>query len=212
MLALIADGDAHLADLFDFDYATNDRLLAEHDQLPGVGVHELVFGVPNSQVVNAAFTHAHPSGSRWNGPDRGAWYATFTVEMSQAEVAFHASVALAEVGRFEDSVTYDDYLADVRGFLYDVRGPLGAGDPAFADCLAPDSDVASQELAERLLAAGSFGVVSPSVRRAGRTCVAVFRPALVAHVRRAATTGSRGWKCDARGGGRGGVSAAGRSA
>ncbi len=183
VLTLIADSDAHLADLFDLDNATNDRLLAEHDLLPGIGVHELVFGVPNYRVVNAAFTHAHPSGSRWNGPDRGAWYAAAEVETSQAEVAFHRTVALAEVDRFEDSVTYDDYLSDLTGFLHDVRGP----DPRWAPCLAPSSYVASQLLAERLLAAGSLGVVYPSVRRAGGTCVACFRPALVAGVRRGAT-------------------------
>jgi RES domain-containing protein len=183
VLTRIADSDAHLADLFDLDNATNDRLLAEHDLLPGIGVHELVFGVPHYRVVNAAFTHAHPSGSRWNGPDRGAWYAASEVETSQAEVAFHHTVALAEVGRFDDSVTYDDYLSDVTGFLHDVRG----GDARWAACLAPDSYVASQLLAERLLEAGSLGVVYPSVRRAGGTCVACFRPALVAGVRRGPT-------------------------
>lgn len=184
VLALIADNGAHLEDLFDLDHATNDRLLAEHDLLPGgITVRELVFGVPNDRVVNAAFTHAHPSGSRWNGPDRGAWYAAFAVETSQAEVAFHKAVALAEIDRFEDSVTYDDYLSDVRGFFHDVRP---AADPGgrFAACLAPDSYVASQLLAEALLDAGSLGVVYPSVRHAGGTCVACFRPALVADVRR----------------------------
>lgn len=183
MLTLIADGDAHLADLFALDHATNDRLLAEHGLLPGIGVHELVFGVPNYRIINAAFTHAHPSGSRWNGPDRGAWYAAREIETSRAEVGFHATVALAEVGRFEDSVTYDDYLSDVTGFLHDVRGD----DARWAACLAPDSYVASQTLAERLLDARSLGVVYPSVRRAGGTCVACFRPALVAGVRRGAT-------------------------
>ena len=186
VLSLIADGTTHLHDLFDLDNATNDRLLAEHDLLPGIGVHELVFGLPNYRVVNAAFTHAHPNGSRWNGPERGAWYAAFEVETSQAEVAFHKAVALAEIGRFEDSVTYDDYLSDLRGFFHDVR-PGADPDGRFAPCLAPDSYVASQLLAESLLAAGSLGVVYPSVRYAGGTCVACFRPALVADVRRDAT-------------------------
>ncbi len=183
VLALIADDVAHLDDLFDLDHATNDRLLAEHDLLPGIGVHELVFGLPNYRVVNAAFTHAHPSGSRWNGPDRGAWYAAYELETSQTEVAWHKAVALAEIDRFEDSVTYDDYLSDVRGFFHDVR-PDADPDRRFAACLAPDSYVASQLLAESLLARGSLGVVYPSVRHAGGTCVACFRPALVADVRR----------------------------
>jgi len=179
VLAGIADDDAHLQAIFDLDAATNDRLLAEHGRLPGIGPEELVFGVPHAAVVNAAFCHAHPLGGRFNGPDRGAWYAAFELATSQAEVAFHKSVALAEIGRFEDTVTYDDYLADVSASLHDLRRARG-----FRASLDPASYVDSQALAERLLEAGSLGVVYPSVRRAGGTCVACFRPALVANVRR----------------------------
>ena len=188
VLGLIADDDAHLAALFDLDHATNDRLLAENQRLGGIGVHELVFGVPYYRTVNAAFTHAHPFGSRFNGPDRGAWYAAFELRTAQAEVAFHKSVQLAEIGRLEDDVTYDDYQADVSAPLHDLRDA-----PAFANCLAPDSYVASQLLAERLLAAGSMGVIYPSVRRSGVTCVGIFRPALVTHLRKSATWRFR-WK------------------
>src|SRR5207248_8574056 len=46
VLTLIADDDRQLADLFDLDHATNERLTAEHDLLPDIGIHELVFGVP----------------------------------------------------------------------------------------------------------------------------------------------------------------------
>jgi hypothetical protein len=53
--------------------------------------------------------------------------------------------------------------------------------------VAPDSYVASQALAEVLMDAGALGVVYPSVRRTGGTCIACFRPAIVANVRRAAT-------------------------
>src|SRR5688572_29335334 len=54
VLARIADDDRHLADLFDLDHATNDRLLAENGRLPGLARHELVFGVPYFRIVNAA--------------------------------------------------------------------------------------------------------------------------------------------------------------
>ena len=47
--------------------------------------------------------------------------------------------------------------------------------------------MASQQLAEDLLTAGSLGVVYPSVRHDGGTCVACFRPALVMNVRKART-------------------------
>jgi len=182
VLARIADDDAHLADLFELDGATNDRLLAENALLPGIGIAELVFGVPYHRVVNAAFCHAHPLGSRFNGPDRGCWYAALEVETSLAEVAFHKATEYAEIGRFDDAVTYDDYLADVSADLHDLRG-----DAAHADCLDPRSYVASQALAERLLADGSLGIVYPSVRRAGGTCLALFRPALVGNLRKGPT-------------------------
>ena len=48
VLAGIADDDAHLQAIFDLDAATNDRLLAEHGRLPGIGPEELVFGVPHA--------------------------------------------------------------------------------------------------------------------------------------------------------------------
>jgi hypothetical protein len=192
VLVRIADDDAHLADIFDLDNATNDRLLAENNRLPGIGVHELVFGVPYYRIVNAAFTHAHPLGGRFSGPDRGAWYAAFEVQTAQAEVAFHNALQLAEIDRFEDEVTFDDYLADFSAQLHDLRGASG-----FADCLDPASYVRSQALAERLLEAGSLGTIYPSVRRAGGTCVACFRPPLVMNVRKGATYRFR-WTGDPR--------------
>jgi hypothetical protein len=182
VLARIADDDAHLADIFDLDNATNDRLLAENDLLPGIGIHELVFGVPYFRIVNAAFCHPHPLGSRFNGPDRGAWYAAFELATAQAEVAFHKTIELAEVDWFDEEITYDDYLADFSAELHDIRTPGG-----FADCLAADTYRASQELAQQLLHAGSLGVVYPSVRRRSGTCLACFRPPLVGNVRKGKT-------------------------
>ena len=121
VLAALADDDEHLKALVDLDAATNDRLLAEQQWLPGIGLEELVFGVPHAQVINASFCHANPLGSRFSGPDRGAWYAGFEVATSQAEVGFHKSVQLAEIGCFEESVTYDDYLADFSASFHDLR-------------------------------------------------------------------------------------------
>jgi hypothetical protein len=185
VLARVADDDRHLADMFDLDNATNDRLLAENELLPGIGVHELVFGVPYSRIVNAAFTHAQPLGSRFNGPDRGAWYAAFAVETAQAEITFHKTLQLAEIGRFNDEVTVDDYLADFSGEFRDLR------EEGFAAILDPQSYIESQRLAEQLLEAQAVGVVYPSVRHAGGTCLACFRPALVMNVRKGATYGLR---------------------
>jgi RES domain-containing protein len=180
VLVAISDDDAHLQAIFELDAATNDRLLAEQQLLPGIGLEELVFGVPHARVINAAFCHPNPLGNRFNGPARGAWYSAFALETSQAEVGFHKSVQLAEIGRFDDSVTYDDFIADFTAAFHDLR----SAPPGPRAWLDPDSYVESQALAERLLEADSLGIVYPSVRDAGGTCVACFRPALVANVRR----------------------------
>lgn len=180
VLTRIADTESDLRAIFDLEQATNDRLLAEHQRLPDIGPHELVFGVPSYHVINAAFCHAHPLGARFNGPDRGAWYAALELRTAQAEVAFHRSIELAEIEwRTEEVATYDDYLADFSGEFHDLRR-----DRRFADCLAPDSYEASQALGQRLLDQGALGVVYASVRRSEGTCLACFRPAVVANVRR----------------------------
>ena len=182
VLVDIARDDDDLQAIFALDAATNDRVLAQAHRSPGIGVDELITGVPCATIINAAFCHPHPLGARFNGPDRGAWYAGFAIETAQAEVAFHKTVQLAEIDRFEDSVTYDEYVADVSGTLHDLRRQ-----PTFKPCLDPGSYTQSQRLAEQLLDAGSLGVVYPSVRHRGGTCVACFRPALVTNVRRAKT-------------------------
>ena len=94
-------------------------------------------------------------------------------------MAFHKSVELAEIGTPDESITYDDYQADFAGTFHDLRETAG-----WSACLSPTSYIASQTLAARLLEAGALGVVYPSVRHAGGTCLACFRPALVGRVRR----------------------------
>lgn len=179
VLTGIAEDDEHLADLFQLDNATNERLRAERGLLPGIGVDELVFGVPNFRIINAAYTYAHPRGSRFNGPARGAWYCSFDFDTALAEVVFHKSVEYQEIGRFDDSVSYEALLADFTNEFHDLRR-----DPRFGSCLDAESYVASQKLAARLLDHGAVGVIYPSVRRARGTNLACFRPAVVGNVRR----------------------------
>lgn len=180
VLARLTSDPQHLHDLFQLEGATNERLLGEANLLPGITVHELVFGIPNWHIVNAAFTHARPDGSRFNGADRGAWYCAFTLDTAQAEVAFHFAQSLREVKWGEsETATYREYLADFRGGFRDIRKSS-----EYAGCLDPVSYVESQRLARELLNQGSAGVIYPSVRHRGGTCLACFRPALVGNVRR----------------------------
>lgn len=173
---------AQMEHLFQLDDATNERLAGESNLLPGITVHELVFGVPHYHIINAAFTHAQPQGSRFNASDRGAWYAAFSLKAAQSEVAFHYAEGLREVNwQEEETVSYREYLADFRADFHDLRA-----DPAHKKYLQPDNYRASQRLARQLLHRGSAGVVYPSVRHAGGTCIACFRPALVGNVREGA--------------------------
>jgi RES domain-containing protein len=179
VLAAISEGTEHLRDLFDLDNASNERLMGEHGLLPGIGVDELVFGVPNFRIINAAFTYARPEGSRFNSGDRGAWYCAFDTETALAEIVFHKTVEYQEIDRFDDSVSYQALLADFSNEFHDVRSSK-----EFSNCLDPQSYIASQQLAAHLLEAGSLGIIYPSVRREGGTNLACFRPALVGNVRR----------------------------
>lgn len=183
VLARLTASEENLDHLLELEGATNDRLLGEAGLLPGISVHELVFGISYAHIVNAAFTHAHPSGSRFNLADRGAWYGGFVLETAQAEVAFHKAQELKEINwRSEEVTTYADYLADFRTDFHDIRG-----DEGFANCLDPASYVSSQLLAGELLKAGSAGIVYPSVRHEPGTCLSCFRPALVINVRKGPT-------------------------
>jgi len=139
-----------------------------------------VFELPYSHIVNGAFTHARPFGSRFNGPERGAWYAGFSLETAGIEVAFHKSQELREINWQEKGTfLYADFLADFRGEFHDIRR-----DSRFSKFLDPNSYTTSKELAHELLDERSAGVVYPSVRHSGGTCIACFRPALVNNVRK----------------------------
>jgi hypothetical protein len=190
VLARLTDDPEILDGIFELDNATNDRLLAESRLAPGIDQRELVFGIPSYRIINAAFCHPAPTGSRFNSPDRGAWYASFELVTSQAEVAYHRQLWLRETAwDDEDTADYLDYLADFRAEFHDLRKhDLGNQDlPAsaeYAECLSPTSYVASQALAAQLLQLGSSGIVYPCVRRRGGTCIACFRPVLVTNVRK----------------------------
>lgn len=53
-----------LTALFELEGATNERLLGEAGLLPGITARELAFRLSYSHIVNAAFTHDKPFGSR----------------------------------------------------------------------------------------------------------------------------------------------------
>jgi hypothetical protein len=179
VLTRIAD-DEDLKHIFQLDNLTNGRLMAEEDRTPGINSRELVFHIPNYRVINAAFTHANPLGARFSTPERGAWYAAFELATAKAEVMFHKGIEFAEIDWKErEEIGYDDYLADFTNTFHDLRGMED-------EALSPTSYKRSQQLAIELMELGSLGIIYPSVRREGGTCLACFRPSIVANVRKSA--------------------------
>jgi RES domain-containing protein len=172
-----------LADLSELDAATNERTIAERGGNRAIGPGELLYGVPEAHIVNAAFTHHGPHGGRFNSPQRGAWYADVELETSVAEVAFHKRRFL------KDARLTGQYAFEYKDFLADFSGQFHFLDPnELKACLEPgpipQCYEASQQLANELLYTGSNGIVYPSVRHPSGTCIACFRPALVFHPRR----------------------------
>jgi RES domain-containing protein len=179
VLLRLAD-QADLAALAEIEGATSGRLIAEARGIGQVSPHELVHGVPHKAHINAAFAYARPQTlNRFNGPERGAWYAALDVETGLAEVAFHLTRFLEQAGLFEAVVDYAELHASFAGEFLDLRGM--PGHPA----LNPDPARGYPEgnrLADAALARGLNGILYPSVRHEGGTCIAALVPHAVQSV------------------------------
>lgn len=181
LLQPLAGSDDDLRDLAELESATNDRIIAETTGMAALRREELVYGRPYGSFINASFAHTRPGGNRFNPESRGAWYCAFRVETALAEVAFHLTRELGNVGRFENRIEYTELFAGFIGPFHDLRGV----DPV-PDSLNPDPAIgypAGQKLATAIIAAGGNGVLYPSVRHASGICLAAFHPHLVQNVR-----------------------------
>ena len=155
---------------------TDDRISAELDILHRVPREEWVTGQPMATLVMGAFCHPHPEGGRFNTGERGAWYATRSLETAHAEVIYHRTRELEEVGVFDTFVHVRAYLADFRGPFHDIRDFSGA-------VYSKTSYVAAQKLASRLLSSGSNGLIYRSVVHRSGECIVCFRPSQVRNPR-----------------------------
>lgn len=174
----IASAD-DLAALVELESWTNDRLNAELGALPMIPRDEWVAGRPMATVVMAAFCHPPPDGSRFAGPDRGAWYSSRSIETALAESTYHRTKELGEVGGYETRMQMRLYRADFRASFHDIRRRETKWTPLYV----PDSYVESQRFGRALLETGSNGITYRSVRHPGGQCLACFRPKLVLNVR-----------------------------
>jgi len=166
--------------LAEIEGATSARVQAEHRGTGTIDVREFVYGVPHAGFINASFVYARPrEPNRFNGPDRGAWYAALDVATCLAEVAFHMTEFLARTGSFDATVDYVEMHASLAGEYVDLRQRPGH------ISLHPDPAIgypAGNLVAAAARAPGLNGVVYPSVRHAGGTCLVALRPNAVQSV------------------------------
>lgn len=180
VLTPLADTPDELALLAEIEGATSARLIAEERGFGALSPDELVHGVPHARFINASFAYAKPrSAMRFSPADRGAWYASLAVETCIAEVGFHLTHALADAGDFNAIVDYGEMLASMAGLFVDLRG--NADHPA----LAADPAVgypAGNAVAASARGQGYNGIIYPSVRNTGGTCIAALWPNVVQSV------------------------------
>jgi RES domain-containing protein len=176
----IAD-PADLDAVFAIEALTNPRLRDELGHLQLVPPDERVSGA-GSTMVMAAFTHLNPDGSRFSDGSYGVYYAAQSLETAIAEVSHHRALFLARTSEPAMDVDMRAIAANLDAELHDLRTLGKRGAPL----LDPDDYAAPQALAQRLRAAGSWGVLFPSVRHAGGFCVGVFRPKALRNARSAA--------------------------
>jgi hypothetical protein len=181
VLSPLADGEAELAALAEIEGATSARLTAQSTGISGLRPNELVYDVPHANFINASFAYAKPrEPNRFNGPNRGAWYAALAVQTCLAEVSFHMTMFLAAAGDLHATVEYAEMFASAAGDFLDLRAAPNH------PCLGTDIATAyplGNALADQARANALNGIVYPSVRHVGGTCLALLRPAAVQSVR-----------------------------
>ena len=181
VLAPLVDDDDELAILAEIEGLTNRRLKAQSTGLPDLDARELAFNVWGQSYINAAFAYTRAGGNRFNDGGRGAWYCAFDDLTAIAEVAYHKTRELAAIDLFEDEAVYQTLLAAFVGQFHDLRGF-----DSMTRVLGSEPETAypqGQALAAGLRREGGRGIIYPSVRRRGGTCLVAFHPHLVQNVR-----------------------------
>ncbi len=174
-------GNEFFADLAEIEGATSGRLTAQQRGGDAIAAREFVAGPPHAAFINAAFAYWRPRElNRFNGPGRGAWYAALAVETCIEEVAFHMLRELERVNDFNAVVDYAEMFASFAGEFTDLRFVYPR-----PPCLDPDTAVGyplGNALAEAVRERGYNGIMYPSVRHIGGTCVVALWPHAVQSV------------------------------
>jgi hypothetical protein len=178
----VVAGPEDLDAIIELESWTNDRISTEIGSLHRLPPEDWVTGKPMSSVIMAAFCHPRTEGARFSGRDRGAWYAGRTLSTAHAEVIYHRTQDLAEIGVFDTFVQVRAYKADFNSVFQDIRAERREFTPLYD----PHSYIASQAFGRTVFESGSSGIVYRSVRAPSGECIVCFRPKLVKNVRQGA--------------------------
>jgi hypothetical protein len=163
--------------LISAEQKTNPRLMETIGNLDLVPPGRRVGG-PGASWLMAPFTHVCADRpSRFSDGTYGVLYAGDRFEVALFETVHHHARFMAATRQPPGWTSqFREIRLDVNASLHDLR-PAGAE----LEVLSPDDYGPAQALARRLRAAGSDGVVYPSVRFGEGECVGLFYPDLASN-------------------------------
>lgn len=165
----IAD-PADWALLISAEQKSNPRIMATIGNLDLVPVERRVGG-PGASYLMAPFTHVSTDRpSRFTDGSYGVLYAGRAFETALFETIHHHARFMARTAERPGWTSqFREIVLSVSADLHDLRGRSD-------QVLDPASYGESQQLGRSLRAAGSEGLVYPSVRHPGGECVGLFHP------------------------------------
>jgi hypothetical protein len=152
---------------------TNPRLMETIGALDLVPADRRVVGSGASYLM-APFTHVSTDRpSRFSAGSFGVLYAGNSFEVALFETVHHHSRFMTRTNESAGWTSqFREITLNIDGRLHDLRGR----DPRHSAALNQDEYGASPALGDQLRAAGSDGVVYPSLRYEGGDCVGLFYP------------------------------------
>jgi hypothetical protein len=164
--------------LISAEQKTNPRLMENIGNLDLVPENRRVGG-NGATYLMAPFCHVSPDRkSRFSDGSFGVLYAGNVFKVALLETIYHHERFMARTHEAPGWTSqFREIVLNIDARLHDLRKP----DTDERSALDPDSYAQSQVLAAQLRAAGSDGLVYPSVRHKGGECVGLFYPDLAAN-------------------------------
>lgn len=159
--------------LISAEQKTNPRIVTTIGNLDLVPTERRVGGIGASWLM-APFTHVSTDRpSRFTNGNYGVLYVGDGFETALFETIHHHACFMARTREGPGWTSqFREIVLSVEANLHDLRAQA----PQFAPVLDAERYAASQALAAKLKAAGSDGIVYPSVRHAAGECAALFYP------------------------------------